>query len=433
MGETNRELIQAKALDALKANDFTGTICLSPGTGKSYVAIQAIRAVKAVKVLICSPRTNLQKNWVEELEKWQFVKQAFSHNIFIDVEHILRARPIEIDLVNIQTCYKWNEEQINNYDLIIMDEIHTTGERYSRLPEIAKELKIRVIGLTGTPNRADEFKRDVLYGELVPIVYEYYNSERDGIINKVNYYILKYELNNDDKVLVQYGKKSWLQGEKQRYEYLENQYDKAKANMAEAGATDYFNTSLDWMRNGTPDEKKLGAQFFYAIRNRKDFLWKLNSSKSIAIALAYKILMQDPNNKVLLFSELTEQADRLSPYSLHSKNGKTAKEVREYNAKILEDFNAGRIRSLSSCHSVGLGLNITKINWAIFESYSSSMVSSRQKKGRVNRLDTDEFANVIIIVPVGTQAESWYTTAFSWIHDAIEVNSPEELFEMIKV
>ena len=418
-----REQIQSEALEALRKNGYTGTCVIDTGGGKSKVGIDAIKEGKFRNVLITSPRTNLKNNWKQELNKWDIIdaSDVGENNSY----KIIGGDFIHIDINNIQTVYKWGKDLLK-YDLIIADEIHYHSLEYSAYLNIAKSLNIPIIGLTATPNKEDKFKSEVLYS-LVPIIYEYYNSEKDGVINKVNFYVWEYELDDQYKVLAGNKNKQWFVGERKQHEYLNKQYEEAKRTMFLMGATDYFTTALTWMRVGNSEQKKAGAKFFYAIKNRKDFLWTLNSSSSRALILKNQILKSNPDNKVLLFSELTSQANRLSRYSIHSNNGKTAKETKEYNQKLLSDFNEGKIRELSSCLSLTLGLNMSHANWAIFESYSSSETNSRQKKGRLNRLTINEIANVVIIKPIGTQVETWFESAFGWIEDYTVINDIKEL------
>lgn len=419
-----REQIQSEALKALQDNNYTGIVCLSMGSGKTKVSIDAIKEGKFKNILITSPRTNLKENWRNELSKWGIVdaSDVGEDNSF----KIYLGDFIHIDIENIQTTYKWSREQILQYDLIIVDEIHFISHKYSQYLWIAKANNIPIIGLTATPTKSDEYKREVLYSHI-PIVYEYYNSEKDGIINKVNYYVWEYELNDNFTVLTGTKNKQWYIGEKTQYDYLTKQYESAKREMFLQGANDYFSTALLWMKSSNPDLRKIGAKFFYAVKNRKEFLWNLNSSVAKTLILKTAILKANQNNKVLLFSELTKQADRLSKHSIHSNNGNTAKQIKEYNENLLNLFNLGEIRELSSCISLTLGLNLTHVNWAIFESYSSSETISKQRKGRLNRLNVNEFANVVILKPKNTQAETWFENAFGWIGDYKVIDSIKDL------
>lgn len=301
-------------------------------------------------------------------------------------------------------------------------EVHTIGQEYFNLilnaqkfdinGNIHQKSPIPIIGLTGTPNKTDDFKKNILYKTL-PIVYEYYNSAKDGLINKTNYWVYEYKLNNDFKILTGTKDKKWLVGEKKQYEYLTEQYEKAKYLMFLQGSSNYFQESLDWMKSKTSskEQKEAGIKFFYAIKNRKEFLWTLESSKQIALYLK-QIILSKKENKVLMFSELTSQAEQLSKYCIHSKTGKTSKETQNINEVLLNEFNNGKLRELASVRSLQLGLNLIGANWSIIESYSGSDTNQKQNVGRNGRLNVLDSANVVIIKPLGCQSIEWFNNAF---------------------
>jgi superfamily II DNA or RNA helicase len=435
---STKEEFQKEGLRLLQENNYTGTIVADTGASKSKIAIDAIKEGKFKNILITSPRTNLKDNWREELEKWNITETPLGWWY----EKIFKTNII---LENIQTCYKWTKEQLQQFDLVIIDEAHTIGPEYSSFIIIARELGIPCIGLTATPDKSNEFKRDVLY-KMLPILIEYHSAEKDGLINKVNYIIYEHELSNDYKVLTGNKTNKWYTGEKAQYEYLTEKYNYAKKLMFGQGASDYWNNALVWMKTGNPSQKKAGTEFFRAVNNRKNFLWNLTSTAQIAIYLKLKILQTElrqsaqldtsygneckkllQNNKVLLFSELTPQASKLSNNVIHSNVGKTAKITQQLNEETLRKFNTGEIRDLASVKSLTLGLNMIGVNWAIFESYSGSNVQGSQKKGRLHRLSVDEMANVIIIVVKGTQYESWFNNAFPFVKNPRIIKSVDEL------
>ena len=452
---STKEEFQKEGLRLLQENNYTGTIVADTGASKSKIAIDAIKEGKFKNILITSPRTNLKDNWREELEKWG-IKQ---YRIAIDPTEVVPGfdklcwmydlNIISIIFENIQTCYKWTKEQLQQFDLIIVDEVHCIGNEYSAFITIARELNISCIGLTATPDKSNEFKRNVLY-KMLPILIEYHSAEKDGLINKVNYIIYEHELSNDYKVLTGNKTNKWYIGEKAQYEYLTEKYNYAKKLMFEQGASDYWNNALVWMKTGNPSQKKAGTEFFRAVNNRKNFLWNLTSTAEIAIRMKRKILQNEiidlalmktrsndfhreillsklVNNKVLLFSELTPQASKLSSNVIHSNVGKTAKITQQLNEETLRKFNAGEIRDLASVKSLTLGLNMIGVNWAIFESYSGSNVQGTQKKGRLHRLNVNEVANVVIIVVKGTQYESWFNNAFPFVKNPRIIKSVAEL------
>ena len=418
--------IQKQALDTWIDKGCSGVVVMMMGSGKSRLGINAIEHIKPVKCLITSPRTNLKESWLKEFREWEYnpLKEVFTDNTYvIDI----KGYKCSFTLENIQTCYKWSKSKINEYDLILVDEAHLCiAEAYSALIENALWLKKKILGLTGTPNKSDEFKSQ-FYSTKLPIVFEYNDSAKDGLINHTMHYIFRYDLTDDFKIKVGNKAKSWTAGELSQYQYLSERFEKAKRNMAYLGAEDFFKTSIQWMKgideNGNKLDKQFvdaGRGFFTAIRYRKEFLWNLESSKYWCNRFKDRIL-QGTTNKVLIFSALTTQASKLSRYSIHSKKDK------EVNDKLLQDFNQGIIRELSSCDMLTLGLNLKNAKYSINESFNGSNTSNAQKSGRLSRLSTSDTAVCIWIVPNNTQSETWIESALlnvdkEWITEITNIN-----------
>lgn len=373
-----KDEIQKQALNIWINKGCQGVVVATPGSGKSKIAIDAIKYFKPIKVLITSPRTNLKESWNNELHKWGFTKIEEVLDSTWEYNNTL----VDIDLINIQTCYKWSKSKINEYTLIILDEAHLIiCPEYSKLIINAFLLKKKILGLTGTPNKSDEFKSQ-FYKTKLPIVFEYYDSAKDGLINHTMNYVFRYDLTDDFKVKVGTKTKSWTKGELSQYQYLSERYEKAKKTMAHLGAEDFFKTSIQWMKgvdeNGNKLDKQYsdaGRAFFNSIRYRKEFLWNLESSKYWCNRFKDRIL-QGTDNKVLIFSALTNQASKLSRYSIHSK-----KDI-DSNKLLLEQFNQGIIRELSSCDMLTLGLNLKNAKYAIMESFNGSETSASQRMGK---------------------------------------------------
>ena len=96
--------IQTEALVAFRKAKGVGTVVLDTGSGKSKVAIDFMRTQDDVlKVLITSPRTNLQKNWSDELIKWGFEPwRDGKWGINYDGEK--PSKMLDITIENIQTA-----------------------------------------------------------------------------------------------------------------------------------------------------------------------------------------------------------------------------------------------------------------------------------------------------------------------------------------
>lgn len=424
-----REIIQKEANELCIKYKDTLTLGLGMGLGKSLIAINRIKEGNYKNILITGYRTTLKDNWVKELNKW--IGVHYYTETYEGIVPIPLIGGGVIWISNIQTCYKWNRDQISFFDLIIADETHELfTEEYGKLFINANELNIPIIGLSGTP---DYKNKKEFYDKYCPIRMEYYNVE-GSITNKVNLFVYQYELTDNYKVVVKTKDKSWLKGELSQYNYLAEQYEKAKGLMYSVGASgDYLTQAFKWMKDkvATKQQREAGSKFYYAVTNRKNLLWNLESSKEIALQIKNKILGNDIykpniNNKVLLFSKLTSQASKLSQYQIHSKTGKNIKESDTINKEVLDKFNKGEIREISSCKSLTTGISLVGCNYMIVESFDSSDITSNQIKGRGRRLGIDEIANMIVIVPTNSQVFNWFSEAFKDIEYKI-INNINEL------
>lgn len=370
-----------------------GTVCLSTGTGKSKVAIDFIKENKNIKrVLITSPRTNLKENWRKELIKWGL--ESWSDNIWS-----YENNRYDITIENIQTVYKWKDV---TFDFIIADEIHTMmTPEYSSVFEIEATW---IMGLTATHDITEENDKALYYEKYCPIVYEYYGSADDGLINKTRFFIVNHTLDDKTQVRIDSKKGTFMRGEAEQYAYLTERIKKGQQLMLMQGSQNWFQDAADWFWKGKGDKDQKFAAMMYlnSIKYRKDFLQKLMSTANIAHMIKKGILEANSDDKVLIFSELTAQVERITDKTVHSHNSA------KVNQKRMDDFDAGIIRELGSCQSLTLGLNLKGATHGIMESYVGSETRSKQKKGRLDRLAADQMADMWIIVVNGTQSEKWF-------------------------
>jgi superfamily II DNA or RNA helicase len=390
-------------LAAFKAANNRGTICLSTGTGKGKIALDFIKEQENVlNVLITSPRTNLKENWRKELVKWGFTQSILTKDDGVWMFHrddgsVWSCR---ITIENIQTVYKWWNK---HFDFIIADEIHTMmTPEFSKL--FYKTKYEALMGLTATHDINGINDKAALYRKYCPIIYEYYGSAEDGIINKTRFFVVNHHLNNVNIAMVGPKKKRFPQGELKAYEYLTEQIKKGQKGMLAQGSDDWFTDAANWFwkDQGDKDQKLAAMKYLNAIKFRKDFLLNLSSSARLAIKIKRGILTAQPKAKILLFSELTAQANKLTEHTVHSHNSDAV------NAMRIKHFDDGAIRELGSCQSLTLGLNLKGATHAIMESYISSATRSKQKKGRLDRLATDEVADMWIIRIMETQSANWF-------------------------
>ena len=377
-----------------------GTLVLDMGSGKTKIGLDiAIKVLNVSTCLIVSPRSNLtgvirdnENSWIKEIDKWYSTEKY------------------RFTLTTIQDAYKWNDKE---YDLVILDECHTIlTKNYSNL---LKNNKFKyILGLTGTPGLEIEGKQD-LYTKYAPIIFEYMDSAKEGLINKSRVLVFERELNNNFKITSGSKKKSFMQGEFSRYNYLNREFEKQKIALIKLQQQAEENNNViegmnlwlfarEWgYNNKAPNsmERAIAMKFLNTIQYRKKMLHNLTSSVFYAKAIKEAIL-KDSKNKVLIFTEEIAQADKITEYTYHSKMTESIKN------KNFKDFNEGTLRELGSSKGLTLGLNLEGANYGILESYIGSTVDNAQKKGRGHRLAPNEIFTLIIFKIKNTQQEKWF-------------------------
>lgn len=355
-----------------------GCVVMTPGTGKTKLGLDISQRL-SVKTLVTVPRVNLVKEWEKEMEKWG----------------------VTVDVMVINSAYK---KDLSLYDFLIFDEVHTISESFY---QITKQFVNKpILGLTGTPNKFLDFKKNVLYKDL-PIVYEYLESSKDKLINETKIYMHPFEL-TDAKIpfkIFNYDTERSAYNVADRY--VKKLYAEIKAKFPE--------TPIDSCK---VEDKQLFSKYMFYVYKRRRILCNLTTSVDMA-----KKIADVCKDKCLVFSESIEQASRICDYTVSSKMNKN-------NATdILAKFNMGEIKTLGSVNTLTLGLNLNGASFAVFESFNGSDTNVKQKLGRLSRLNIDEIANAIFLVPVDTQAEKWFDRLEL---DYTIVTDFNELLEIVK-
>lgn len=452
-----KDEIQEKALHVLISYKFIGTVIVDMGVGKCKLAIDAIKKGKFKTILITSPRKNLKENWNVELAKW-LGYEILQYNIFI--ENIQTCYKWDTwDLIKFDFIIA---DEIHTQ----------LSPKYNKLFDVATKLSIPILGLTGTPDLTKEKQvlydkycpiifsylnaaKDGIINKRRYIFYKYELSDTfqvqtgtkskqwmAGELKTYNYLdkvfkdsaeaikeiywlelqerakaILNSLVTNDNYVLsdsdisfilnyINTNLDIWKKAIQERFnQKLVNQHLYRVLELIKGLDYSVLGTRAIELRNNADIPKTarlLMSKYIYALLQRRQILLSLNSSAQIAINLSNCIHIADSKNKVLVFSERIEQACKISKYIIHGKQDK------KLSDSYMNIFNLNKINQIGTCQMLTLGLNLTGANYAIIESYTSSSTQFKQKAGRTNRLDVDDVATVIFIIPIGTQAEVWF-------------------------
>jgi superfamily II DNA or RNA helicase len=332
-----------KAQDAAKAAvrkaNYDCSILASVGFGKSKVMIELaeelFQAGKIKSVLYTCDNRRLRDSEKEgfpaELEKWASP----------GLQRIVRCECY-------QTTYKWVGEK---YDLWLGDEIDMaiTPEYIKVATNNRFKHKILVSGTLSYP------KRKVL-SKIAPLVYELsgHDAEQNKVVNKTEYYLYNFRMTDKES----------------------KEYTKLTKKIKQL------------LKIQTPLEDKT-LQFW--MRKRKHFLNKLESSARHCRRLVSFLEKRRKENRIVVFCELTEQADRVCDYSFHGENEKD---------DMLTEFQTGAINKIAVVQKVKRGINLKKTNCGIFESLpGGSSTEFEQRSGRLKRLAVDELALIIFMLP----------------------------------
>ena len=109
-------------------------------------------------------------------------------------------------------------------------------------------------------------------------------------------------------------------------------------------------------------------------RTAKDIYEWLSDKK---ISTTRKIAQLYKDYGKLIFCSNIEQCDELSPYSVHSKNKKSK--------ELIEQFNKGKMKTLTSCRVLLEGVNLKRCKIGIFNYISPTLRIQTQACGRIIR------------------------------------------------
>lgn len=360
-----RERIQKEAKQAWYSSNHCNTIIVGTGGGKSKIAIDILMTLNTPRVLLLTNSEHLRdNNWKNE-----FIKFGA-----IDWWDTITSECY-------QTVFRWENTE---WDLVIADEIDfAMSPEYSKFFQNNKCHKI--LGLTGF---CTEDKKGLL-ALYAPVCYEISTQDMQELdmLNKSQFIFIEFPLAKT-KTITQKKKDggTFLVSENDQYRYYHGEFQKAM--IIRSGIMQKYKLqNLKW--ENEPDYKAADWKYISMAAKRKSILNNLDSSIKVVKDLLLKI-HANPGNKVLIFSALTSQCDKL-PNPFHGKS--------DYDTSGLEKLNSGEINTLSVCKKINRGVNLVGVNYLIKESFDSSETDFQQTHGRLMRLNPNQIARYIVLIP----------------------------------
>jgi len=358
-----KTIIQKEALLKINNKDRAG-LGISVGVGKTLIGLKHFQSLTlkakigqlfAFKALVVAPKKSIFKSWKEDAKKF-------------NLEYLLEFITF--------TTYRSLIKQDLDYDIIFLDECHSL--LYSH-KDWLDSYPGRIIGLTGTPPKNESSEKGKMIKKYCPIIYEYITD--DAINDKIlNDYIIKIhllKLDSTNTIKVEKGNRKWYTSEQKQYNYWTNRYIEASSGK----------------------ERQIVS------------IMRMKALQTFPSKDVYaKSLLENTENKCILFANEQSQAEKLCKHSYHSKNSNSDKN--------LDYFKKGIIKKLSCVLQLSEGINIPNLKEGIIMHAYGNNRKSAQRIGRLLRLNPKDNAIIHILCYKDTVDEKWIKDALEHLDDS---------------
>jgi superfamily II DNA or RNA helicase len=337
--------IQEACLTAIGTRKYSGVI-LGTGAGKTLLGLKhmAKKYTDSALFLVVAPKLSIHEEWIA---------QAQEHDLEYLIPHMQFTTYISL--------YK----STYNYDFVYLDECHNAKKKHG---DWLKLYDGPVLGLTGTYPKYKTSESFKVCNKFCPVVFKYEINDgiADHMLNDYRIYVHLLDLN----------KLNTLQKKK-------------------GGYTSELKDYLMWcsiVDNAKPHNEMMMR------------IMRMKAIQSYQTKVTYaKELLEKQTDKTLVFTDFTDQADRISRYVYHSK---------EKNSKLyLEKFRTGEINKLSSVQQLAEGINIPNLKVGIIMHAYANEKKLRQKIGRFLRLNPSEKSIVHLLCYNNTVDLKWCKSA----------------------
>lgn len=347
-----RDDVQKEALDIAIKNKRCG-LGISMGVGKTLIGLKYIDHFRQnnmyLRVLVVAPKLSIFESWRSD-----GLKFGLSGG--------------NIEFISYLSLHKKNPQ---DYDIVILDECHSLLISHVTF---LTSFKGRILGLTGTPPRHSNSDRARIVTTFCPIMYKYITDDavEDKILNDYRIIVHKMSLSSVNNIVVQSkdGHKIFYTSEQKDYDY--------------------------WTKRLANASSKSEEQICSIMRMKS--LMKFKTKENYA-----KDLLQEIEDKCIVFCNTQEQADRVCKYSVHSGNPDS-----DANLAL---FKADEIEQLSCVLQLNEGINIPNLRAGIILHAYGNERKSSQRIGRLLRLNPDDTSVIHVFCYRNTIDEKWTSEA----------------------
>ncbi len=349
---------QQAALEAWIDHDRRGSVVLPTGSGKTFLAVQAI-ADAGVSTLVVVPTIDLMNQWHatltnafgDQLPDEVGVLGGGSHNV------------TDITVTTYDSAYRYINEYGDRFGLLVVDEVHhLPAPTYQQIPEMT--IAPYRLGLTATYERADG-QHEVLEELIGPVVYEEEVDELAGeYLSEYETIHLKVELTAEER--------KQYDGEYQIYrDYVDShEFDIWK----EEGYAEFLKrTSYDPQGRRALIAKQRAEEIARTAEKKLDTLDNL--------------LKRHYDDRTIIFTANNDFAYEISQeFLVPCITHQTGTEER---TNILERFRTGEYSMLVTSQVLDEGIDVPAANVGIILSGSASKRQYAQRLGRILRPTDD--------------------------------------------
>ena len=349
---------QQDALSAWQDNNRQGSVVLPTGSGKTFLAVQAI-ADAGVSTLVVVPTIDLMNQWHATLTN------AFGDQL-PDGVGVLGGGSHEIADITVTTydsAYRYINEYGDQFALLVVDEVHhLPAPTYQQIPEMT--IAPYRLGLTATYERADGAHEE-LEDLLGTVVYREEVNELAGeFLSEYETIHLQVGLTDDERTTYD-----------EEYQIYRDYVDSHDFDL--------------WKENGYAEFLKRTS---YDPQGRRALVAKQRAEKIARTAekkldTLDNLLKRHYDDRTIIFTANNEFAYKISQeFVVPCITHQTETEER---TEILERFRTGEYSMLATSQVLDEGIDVPSANVGIILSGSASKRQYAQRLGRILRPTDD--------------------------------------------
>jgi superfamily II DNA or RNA helicase len=372
-----------------------GIVQAATGSGKTQLALEAIRQSDSQRVVIVVPSIPLQRQWLQILRS----RMSLSPRVLgtmggpketFTVQHKYVVAVINSAREGISHLIKYWHEQ-NESVLLIVDECHWAGSLTSE--GLFKERPDLTLGLSATPERSDSGFDDILVPNLGDIIFQYplQRAIEDGVLSEITSYHLFFRLSREER-----------HEEDRRAEEIRSARAELSREFPDLGSGPGW---IDRLVRLAQSERK-AAQLLGLLGRQKQAL----TSSRERLACLNQLIQSGhlKGRRTMIFHDTIERAERVS--ALLHRQGVThavehSKRPAESRDAALRKFAMGTVNMLLTVKALDEGVDIPDADTAVF--FSASL-SPRQRTQRIGRVARDCATNAQVISLLAEESsEQW--------------------------